>query len=57
VRIPKDLGEFEDLVNWDVYHGMHNIGSSLLPSELVKIMDLRSPLMTKVTSFIVFLCF
>ena len=28
--------------NWDVYHGIHHIGSSLLPSGLVKIMDPNS---------------
>ena len=39
--------------NWDVYHGIHHIGSSLLPSGLVKILDPNFPPMTKVTSFIV----
>jgi hypothetical protein len=39
--------------NWDVYHGMHHIGSSLLPSGLVNTLDPNSPPMTKVTRFIV----
>jgi hypothetical protein len=42
------------LANWDVYHGMHHIGSSLLPSGLVNTLDPNSPPMTKVTRFSVF---
>jgi hypothetical protein len=38
----------------DVYHGIHHIGSSLLPSGLVNILDPNFPPMTKVTRFIVF---
>jgi hypothetical protein len=38
---------------WDVYH----VGSSLLPSGLVKILDPNFPPMTKVTRFTVFLIF
>jgi hypothetical protein len=41
---------------WDVYHGMLHIRSSLLLSELVKILDPNSPPMTKVTSFIINSC-
>jgi hypothetical protein len=37
VRSSKDFEEFGDLAIWDVFHGMHHIGSSLLPSGLVKI--------------------
>jgi hypothetical protein len=29
--------------NWDVYHGMHHIGSSLLPSGLVHTLDPNFP--------------
>jgi hypothetical protein len=43
VRSPKDVGEFGDLENWDVYHGIHHIGSSLLPSGLVNILDPNFP--------------
>jgi hypothetical protein len=50
VRSPKDGGEFGD-----VYHGMHHIGSSLLPSRVSETLDPNSPPMTKVTKFIVFL--
>jgi hypothetical protein len=49
VRSPKDVGEFEDLENWDVFHEIHHIGSSLFPSGLVYILDPNSPPMTKVT--------
>jgi hypothetical protein len=27
VRSPMDFGEFGDLEKWDVYHGIHHIGS------------------------------
>lgn len=37
---------------WDVYHGVHHIGSRLLPSGLVKIMDPNFQLMTKVIRFV-----
>ena len=37
-----------------LYHWMHHIGSSLLPSGLVYTFDPNSPPMTKVTRFIVF---
>jgi hypothetical protein len=43
--------------NWDVYHGMHHIGSSLFPSGLVNNLDPNSLSMTKVTRFIAFSCF
>jgi hypothetical protein len=29
--------------NWDVYHGMHHIGSSLLPSGLMHTLGPNSP--------------
>jgi hypothetical protein len=51
------VGNLETWQNWDVYHGIHHIGSSSLPSELVKILDPNFPPMTKVTRFIVFLIF
>jgi hypothetical protein len=35
-----------------VYHGIHHIGSSLLPSGLVNILDPNFPPMTKVTSLL-----
>ena len=57
VRSPKDFGEFGELANLDVYHGMHHIGSSLLPSGLLKILDPHSPPMNKVIRFIAFPCF
>jgi hypothetical protein len=53
----KDFGEFGDLAFWDVYHGMHHIGSRLLPSGLIIILDPNSPPMTKVTSVFVLFCF
>jgi hypothetical protein len=43
--------------SWDVYHGIHRIRLSLLPSGLVNILDPNFPPMTKVTRFIVFLVF
>jgi hypothetical protein len=43
--------------NWDVYHGMHHISSSLLPSGLLHTLDPNSPPMNKVTRVIVFLVF
>jgi hypothetical protein len=49
-----DFREIVDLEILDVYHRMHHVESSLLPSGLVNIMDPNSPPMTKVTSFIVF---
>jgi hypothetical protein len=48
---------WETWQSWDVYHGMHHIGSSLLLSELVKILDPNFPPMTKVTRFATFLNF
>ena len=54
---PKDNGNLETWQSWDVYHGIHHIGSSLLPSGLVKILDPNFPPMTKVTRFIAFLYF
>jgi hypothetical protein len=57
VKSPKDFEEFGTWQNWDVYHGMHHIGSSLLPSGLVNTLDPNSPPMTKVTRFIAFLIF
>jgi hypothetical protein len=53
----RSSGNLETWLNWDVYHGIHHIGSSLLPSGLVKILDPNFPPMTKVTSFIVFFVF
>jgi hypothetical protein len=49
VRNSKDFGEFGDLENWDICHGMHHIRSRILPSGLVNTLDPNSPLMTKVT--------
>jgi hypothetical protein len=57
VRSPTNFEEFRDLKKWDVYHGIHYIGSSLLPSGLVNTLDPNSPPMTKVTRFIVIPCF
>jgi hypothetical protein len=54
VRSLMDFREIVDLEILDVYHRMHHVESSLLPSGLVNIMDPNSPPMTKVTSFIVF---
>jgi hypothetical protein len=51
------VGNLETWQNCDVYHGIHHIESSLLPSELVEILDPNFPPMTKVTRFIVFLIF
>lgn len=56
VRSSKDFGEFGYLANLDVYHEMHHVESSLLPSVLVNILDTNSLPMTKVTRFIAF-CF
>jgi hypothetical protein len=53
----RSTGNLETWQSWDVYHGIHHIGSSLLPSELVKILDPNFPLMTKVTRFNIFLIF
>ena len=53
----RSSGNLETWQNWDVYHGIHHIGSSLLPSGLVKILDPNFPPMTKVTRFIVSLVF
>jgi hypothetical protein len=53
----RSSGNLETWQSWDVYHGIHHIGSSLLPSGLVNILDPNFPLMTKVTRFIVFLVF
>jgi hypothetical protein len=53
----RTTGNLETWQIWDVYHGMHHIGSSLLPSGLVNTLDPSSPHMTKVTRFIVFLVF
>jgi hypothetical protein len=47
-------GNLETWQNWDVYHGMHHNGSSLLPSGLVNTLDPNSPPVTKVTRFMVF---
>jgi hypothetical protein len=57
MRSPKDFGEFRDLAKLDVYHGMHHIGSSLLPSGLENNLDPNSPPMTKVTRFTAISCF
>jgi hypothetical protein len=46
---PKDFEEFLDLANSDVCHGMHHIGSRILPNGLVNTLDPNSPPMTKVT--------
>jgi hypothetical protein len=43
VRSPKDGGELETWQSWDVYHGIHHIGSSLLPSGLLNILDPNFP--------------
>jgi hypothetical protein len=51
------MGNLETWQIKDVYHGIHHIGSSLLPSGLVNILDSNFPPMTKVTRFIVFLVF
>jgi hypothetical protein len=51
----RSSGNLETWQSWDVYHGIHHIGSSLLPSGLEKILDPNFPPMTKVTRFIVFL--
>jgi hypothetical protein len=48
----RSAGNLETWQSWDVYHGIHHIGSSLLPSGLVKILDPNFPPMTKVTRFI-----
>jgi hypothetical protein len=56
VKSLKDFREFGDMANLDVYHGMHHVGSSVLPSGLVKILDPNSPPKTKVTSFIAISC-
>jgi hypothetical protein len=53
----RSSGNLETWQSWDVYHGIHRVGSSLLPSELVKILDPNIPPMTKVTRFTVFLIF
>ena len=53
----RSSGNLKTWLNWDVYHGIHHIGSSLLPSGLVKILDPNFPPMTKVTRFIVYLVF
>jgi hypothetical protein len=53
--VQRTLRNLETWQIWDVYHGMHHIGSSLLPSVLAYILDLNSPPMTKVTRFILFL--
>jgi len=50
----RSSGNLETWQIWDVYHGIHHIGSSLLPSGLVKILDPNFPPMTKVTRFIAF---
>jgi hypothetical protein len=44
VRSPNDFRGFGDLTNLYVYHGMHHIGSSLLPTGLVNTLDPNSPL-------------
>jgi hypothetical protein len=54
---PKETGNLETWQSWDVYHGIHRIVLSLLPSGLVNILDPNFPPMTKVTRFIVFLVF
>jgi hypothetical protein len=56
-EVQRTSGNLETWQNWDVYHGMHHIESSLLPSGLVKILDPNSPPMTKITRFTAFLCF
>jgi hypothetical protein len=43
VMSSKDDGEFGDLQIWDVYHGIYHIGSSLLPSGLMNILDPNFP--------------
>jgi hypothetical protein len=53
----RSTGNLETWQSWDVYHGIHHIRSSLLPSGLVKILDPNFPPMTKVTRFIVPLVF
>jgi hypothetical protein len=55
--VRRSSGNLETWKSWVVYHGIHHIGSSLLPSGLVNILDPNFPLMTKVTRFIVFLVF
>jgi hypothetical protein len=40
---PKVTGNLETWQIWDVYHGIHHIGSSLLPSGLVNILDPNFP--------------
>jgi hypothetical protein len=61
VRNSKDFREFIDLATWDVYHGMHHIGSRILPSGLVNTLDPNSPPMTKLNkiyciSLFLFMC-
>jgi hypothetical protein len=61
VRNSKDFREFIDLATWDVYHGMHHIGSRMLPSGLVNTLDPNSPPMTKLNkiyciSLFLFMC-
>jgi hypothetical protein len=51
----RSSGNLETWQNWDVYHGIHHIGSSFLPSGLLKVLDPNFPPITKVTRFIVFL--
>jgi hypothetical protein len=55
-----DFREFGDLAKMECIswvHGMHHMGSSILPIGLVNIMDPNSPPMTKVTIFISIYCF
>jgi hypothetical protein len=39
----KTTGNLETRQNWDIYHGIHHIGSSLLPSGLENILDPNFP--------------
>jgi hypothetical protein len=55
--VDRTAGNLETWQSWDVYHGIHHFGSSLLPSGLLKILDPNFPPMTKVTRFIVSLVF
>jgi hypothetical protein len=50
------LKDYENLETWqnlDVYHGIHHIDSSLLPSGLLNTLDPNSLSMTKITRFVI----
>jgi FtsZ-binding cell division protein ZapB len=55
--VRRPTGNFETCQSWDVYHGIHHIGSRLLPSELIKFWTQISPPMTKVNHMVGLLAF